>query len=973
VVFRWWEALWGSLAALIGTVGGGIGVWLRNSQQFLQGIKKTTEDGKAISQWGQQLLEPIFKLFKDRSKREQDAIGKFIGQDYIKYVKEEWIGRIYNSSGARFHLNDNDNFSRLRIYDSEFWQWKGMRWEMKDSTDPETRMYAEQRNLEYFTIKKRIPDGPHYILLDSANSGRYILQGSAGSGKTFYLKRHLLEVLKQNAATSSEDPNVPIYIEPRMWIGELGCDNNILYNLAKKSLHDLLRVKYNVSSHAVDEYLNGKFKAGKVYLFIDGLDKFLPDEKDQNEWSKLYDSLVNTINQNYPVNENHPDQPRIPILIAVRSLGEGTNLQGERRIIERLLVDDTRTLVQSISSARWNEETNAQAREELQQLLDRNVRLQVMASNLLGLASLVSMYRDIKKGDLLLPRDRARLYQRFVHAILRGHQQAANPPTTDDRENGLQTLAWHMHKDITQFYTNERIETIAEDYYQDTQKIKDLITYIKWCGLLIQETRQGRLGNTQYRFLNLPLQEYFVACYLLHHQEEAQGIIGEKYNDPWWEEVILLYAYLYYSPQEAQPDQPLPQNGQTQPLHLAVGTLLDIPDPSSHEEIQDAVARATLAARILSMTLPQADEISKLRIKAKIMLFNLLQKEEGSFPARECIARAMQDLGMKRIGREELTTLVEEAVNFQHNGPFDTLRTWAEQIGSENICPVLLPYLAESCNGDFGILVDTAALQPGSLLYNVQALSVQMRPLLISALSLLNRDKLADDLVALLINNEVNQNVALRESIVRSIGMLGNTDHVKTLIDYINNANKYRPEILWNIVDALGVLGERLGYWGQDTICMQQKLDAYIGNGKINAYVCLKIALTLATRIVHMHHRKDSSPTALWQPIIDSIQGKLEFRDQNGIPRKLLKVVTELLNNQNGICHTLQAIDYNALTLEQRIYIWDIVGQLARAGDIQTIDYLNTHYANDTEHIDKCLSIEYTRWRVMRRGQGHAQ
>jgi len=215
----------------------------------------------------------------------------------------------------------------------------------------------------------------------------------------------------------------------------------------------------------------------------------------------------------------------------------------------------------------------------------------------------------------------------------------------------------------------------------------------------------------------------------------------------------------------------------------------------------------------------------------------------------------------------------------------------------------------------------------------------------------------ADKLVEYLVRDNID--TATRVRIARCIGTIGYPQHIDKLIAYIGDMNKYSSEILWSIFESLGILGERLGYWGNGTIFIQRTLDMYIKEGKIDANVLLKIALTLATRVIHAHHHVNNAgmayytsnmPSTSWEQIADSIKGRPEFLEPNpNTPRKLLNVITQFIKNNNENdqqekIKTFGEILNNPLTKWQWVSIWDIISQLANFADSPVMDELTTQY-----------------------------
>src|SRR5262249_30150633 len=174
--------------------------------------------------------------------------------------------------------------------------------------------------------------------------------------------------------------------------------------------------------------------------------------------------------------------------------------------------------------------------------LSRSPRLQALAANPL----LLSLIAIVYEKDLELPERRSALYRRCVDVLLRewdSHRQIKRLSqfTTDRKEDLLKQIAWTYHREGQRYFEAEdllrRIAHFLPSVDIDPMENKAILEEIAAQYGLLKEQAQGWYG-----FLHLTLQEHFASAALLERGQEGVDLLVERRFDPWWEEVILLFA-----------------------------------------------------------------------------------------------------------------------------------------------------------------------------------------------------------------------------------------------------------------------------------------------------------------------------------------------------------------------------------------------------------------------------------------------
>src|SRR5581483_2001980 len=172
--------------------------------------------------------------------------------------------------------------------------------------------------------------------------------------------------------------------------------------------------------------------------------------------------------------------------------------------------------------------------------LKMRVHLQSLAANPLLLSLIALDY----EANLELPDDRARLYDECIEILLRRWDAdrlivRARAFRPEFQKQILPEIAWHFNLRGLRFFTRAELLPLIADFLKQKR-----IDPGEAAGVLADIVTENGLLREQahevYGFLHLTLQEYFAASYLSerHQLKRLLTYLG----DPWWEEVILLYA-----------------------------------------------------------------------------------------------------------------------------------------------------------------------------------------------------------------------------------------------------------------------------------------------------------------------------------------------------------------------------------------------------------------------------------------------
>ena len=348
---------------------------------------------------------------------------------------------------------------------------------------------------------------------------RMAILGDPGAGKTTMLKHLAFQII--HGRHSSDSDYLPVFVELRRFV-DSGRQSIIDY------VRDLWMVQYGFA--APNEYIENRMECGGLVLLLDGLDEVL-GERHSGSAESVYAAVSDEINR---IAVRFPD---CPLAVTCRRHGWREGLPAFQTM-EAL--DFGWPQVTHFVEAWFS--TRPGKGQSLLNALGRNQRLQALAANPL----LLSLIAIVYEKDLELPERRSALYRRCCDVLLRewdSHRQIKRLSqfTTDRKEDLLKQLAWAYHSEGQRYFeADDLLRQIAQFLpsvdIDPSKNIAILDEIAAQYGLLKEQ------ANGWYGFLHLTLQEHFAATALLERGQEGVEFLIEHRFDPWWEEVILLFA-----------------------------------------------------------------------------------------------------------------------------------------------------------------------------------------------------------------------------------------------------------------------------------------------------------------------------------------------------------------------------------------------------------------------------------------------
>jgi hypothetical protein len=355
-----------------------------------------------------------------------------------------------------------------------------------------------------------------------------VFLGEPGAGKTTLLKYLASQAL---LAQAEGMPLVPIYVS--------------LSDFARGGASDLTAFaasqfaqRFQLEARALLAYFRELIERREALFLLDALDEVAsgPPRAGAQDYQQVVDAIENLSGHcEYIVltaRRAGYHQRRVP-----RVFTELEVLDFRRSDIEQFIEQWFRAR-QPVGWPRKIEEFIGRLRAE------KNTSLLTLAANPLLLTQLALVFEW--SGDL--PQKRFHIYKECTELVQRGWDNArglvrAHELSMDEEIELLRELAWQTHRQRRRSLSADECGPLIVAQLQSLNRA-DLTP-----SQVLQELSNARgllrdVGDEQYAFVHFTFQEYFTAQHLkeANHEQDLLTVLG----DPWWEEVILLYAGAVY-------------------------------------------------------------------------------------------------------------------------------------------------------------------------------------------------------------------------------------------------------------------------------------------------------------------------------------------------------------------------------------------------------------------------------------------
>jgi HEAT repeat protein len=703
-----------------------------------------------------------------------------------------------------------------------------------------------------------------------------VFVGDPGAGKTTLLKYLTLRAAHGGLRGL---PDLPIFVELNAFANS-GYDDLLAFTANSWDK------RYGFPEIDARVAIEERLKEGSLLLFLDALDETVvgaTSETAEASYQRVAKAISHVATR----------YARSPIVVTARKAGyhQRPKLVGftELEVLDFRLEDMKQFVTRWFNS--YQDARKRMYATELNMRLEQNTRMQALGANPLLLSLIILVFET----QLDLPERRAELYKQCVDTLLTEWDATRDIRRFHRFKPGhkrqlLAEIAWHFHSQGRRYFPESEILKIIANFLprvdllpeQSTEMLKEIANEQG----LLKEQAHGWQG-----FLHLTLQEYFVAQYVIEHQQ-LDTLLTHR-GDPWWEEVLVLYA------------------GQTNDASLLLHKLLDHDGGQTIEDlfqtdlilsgrclaakpaIKDVSLRKIIPERMFEvlMSTPysltqslMADALADIRTK-KINdhLLELLSDQQISLSVRGYIAESLGRLGDDFVARELVRLLSDKlidlsmrehiALSLGRSGGrlaaqllFDTqvelsIREYiAESLGNSEV-HVVIPRLLESLSDQkielsvrkrialsLGSIGEYAIIpQLLQLLFSKQ-IELDIRECIAGTLGTLGDRSVASELLQLLSNTQIERRV--RGQLALALGSLGEQSIAPVLLESVVN-KQIELDVREKIALALGML--------DDTLTTSRLIDM-LSDKKINIHLRKSIAeglgrsgnRTVATELVRM-------------------------------------------------------------------------------------------------------------------------
>ena len=824
---------------------------LMTKHEVAQEKQKTLELQK-VTEMQEKMLE---QTILQQAQYYREAIGKDHRITYLQLLETKHTTMAISTIYVRQRVINGGN---LAYKVSPFLQLT------EDQNDPNLILQREQHYLKQRFSSNMDP-------IEAIQKYKHcVIMGDPGAGKTTLL-RHL--ALESAQGRLSELPDLPILIELNAFAHS---DEHDLLDFAAKTCEK----RYSLSRNEFRLYMESQLKEGKALLLLDGLDETTigkTGEAADNSYARVVDAIMN-ITSRYTSS---------PVVVTARTATyqQKLPLDGFTRLeVSDFRLEDIREFVNKWFDA--SEDTQALVSAyDLLLRLERNPRILALAANPLLLSLIVVLY----ESQLELPEDRAKLYNRVVDALLKDWDQKRNVRRRrlfqpEHKRQLLEEIALHFHLEHKRYFPKREVLKLIDTFLLSirvTKPSNDMVLeeIVSDNGLLKEQAKDW------YNFLHLTLQEFFVAMYAFNH-DQLDMLLQHLY-DPWWEEVLLLYAG---SVRDASTlIQTLLQKDSEVPLQedifytnlLTAGRCIAanprIPNPSLVQEVIDRLfvrlretpyiylkeqislvltaigsldSGAEVNNRLLEILTTEDADFLDLRIciadaicmSGNLSIVNsllkMLAEQDVHWYVRSRIARTLGTLGQKSVASTLLSLLADEN---DHRYVRGCIATALGTLNQTDVTPALLKLLVDEkvdfyVRGNIAIALGTLCRQSTTESQNLlldEHVHDYIRGRIVTSLGVFGNQTVIPTLMHLL--QDKNTEFYVRRSVATALGGVGEQSVVGNLLELLSDET-LEPDIRGSIAATLGALNER---------SVIPQLLSFLSNENVAQEVRRNIALAL--------------------------------------------------------------------------------------------------------------------------------
>lgn len=456
---------------------------------------------------GNQLVDLLDENFPDAFWEEYDHFTRYCNAMKREFERIKDISAI----GQKEPIELEKIYVSLKLSEKrELQPQPKMLPEKREREREEGEEELERHEYERELLEKRIEDRNIEIDADDAVNQfqKMVIVGIPGSGKTTLLKHLAIKSCRENLETLKRTV-VPIFIR----LSDFSDSHQALREY-------LTTVFEKFDFPQAEEFIEKDLKDGKCQLLLDGLDELAAKER-QSEVTALLEEFIRT----YPQNQ---------FIVTSRIAGYNDELKEFEKFEIREFTDDQ--VEQFITN--WFGKTDPEKADSMKEVIRTNEKIKTLVRNPLMVAITAIIYEEDRK----LPQRRVELYQRCVEVLLNKWditRKVKNEYEAKAKEKILKNLALDIHTAERRSFPKDEVlgkfSTYLPEVNIDKGEAENVLDEIVLRNGLLSEVSIGG-----YSFSHLSFQEYLTALELWG-QGDYERLL-EHWYDPWWEEVVLLFA-----------------------------------------------------------------------------------------------------------------------------------------------------------------------------------------------------------------------------------------------------------------------------------------------------------------------------------------------------------------------------------------------------------------------------------------------